>query len=527
VKVFVSSVVVIAALWSGPVSAGNSVVVTQNGALRGTVTADHRAFLGIPFAAAPVGELRFQAPASVSAWSGVRDAKRAGNVCPQINVNADGTSSVRGAEDCLYLNVYTPYPLASKKLPVMVWIHGGGFTLGAGSDFDASVLATKANAVVVTINYRLGALGFLAHPQLTAESAGASGNYGLLDQQAAIGWVKTNIAKFGGDTARTTLFGESAGSASVCAHLISPASGELFQRAIMESGACTGFGFSALAAVESTGTSFASLVGCVDSSSATLSCLRAVSVESILSEQGKVSRAGASLVWSPTVGGALLPQMPRDALTSASFNKTPVLHGSNRDEGDYFAAQLLQSLPDLTAAQYGAIINQRFGSAAGSVLAQYPAERYPAPAYAYSALITDLSFSCPARTSNQLLAANVSVFAYELDDPDAPVVVGSPYAPPVIPGFDLGTYHGAEVQYLFQAADPSAFTPAQLALSNKMIGYWARFAATGNPNSRTAPQWPVYAVAAEQFQLLAPQSTGQVNTFAADHKCSFWALFGI
>jgi para-nitrobenzyl esterase len=526
-RFIMSGLVVFATLLSGLANAHGSVVVTEKGAVSGVVTADHRAFLGIPFAAAPVGELRWKAPASASAWSGVRDAKQAGNVCPQINVNADGTSSVRGAEDCLYLNVYTPYPLSSKKLPVMVWIHGGGYTLGAGSDFDASVLATKANAVVVTVNYRLGALGFLANPQLTAESADASGNYGFLDQQAAIRWVKRNIAKFGGDTTRTTLFGESAGSASVCAHLLSPASGNLFQRAIMESGACTGFGFSALAAVESTGTSFAPLVGCTDSSGATLSCLRAVSVASILSEQGKVSRAGASLVWSPTVGGALLPQMPREALTSASFNKTPILHGTNRNEGDYFAAQLLQSLPDLTAAQYVGIINQRFGSAAGSVLAKYPAENYPAPAYAYSALITDLSFSCPARTSNQLLAASVNVFAYEFDDPDAPVKLGSPYAPPVIPGFDLGAYHGSEVQYLFQAADPSAFTPAQLALSNTMIRYWAQFAATGNPNGGSAPQWPAYAAAAEKFQLLAPLSAGQNDTFAADHQCSFWALFGI
>jgi para-nitrobenzyl esterase len=152
---------------------------------------------------------------------------------------------------------------------------------------------------------------------------------------------------------------------------------------------------------------------------------------------------------------------------------------------------------------------------------------YPEPGYAYSALITDLSFSCSARTTDQLLAANVNVFAYEFNDPDAPVEPGSPYAPPVFPGFEPGAYHGAEVQYLFQAAMPTALTPAQLTLSNKMIRYWAQFAARGNPNGRTVPQWPVYDAAAEQFQLLAPQSTGLIDTFAADHKCSFWALFGI
>jgi para-nitrobenzyl esterase len=520
------AVAVCAALLSGLVHAQDSVVSTDKGDLRGTVATGYRVFLGIPYAAAPVGALRWQAPASVSAWPGVRDAKQAGNVCPQKNVSAaDGTSSVRGAEDCLYLNVYTPYPPAArKKLPVMVWIHGGSFNFGAGSDYNAGVLAINANVVVVTINYRLGALGFLAHPQLTAEFADASGNYGFLDQQAALRWVNTNIAKFGGDAARTTIMGYSAGSASVCAHLISPASAGLFQRAIMHSGSCTAFGFSELAAVENTGTSFASLVGCTDASTATLSCLRGVSVESILSEQGKVSRPGATLVWSPTVGGGLLPQMPKKALAAGAFNKVPVLQGSNQNEGAFFVAQILHALQGLTAAQYVASINKYFGPAAEGMLAQYPAENYPAPAHAYSALMTDGTFSCPARTTDQLLAAHVDVFAYEFNDADAPVDLGSPYAPRVYPGFDLGAYHGSDVQYVIRAAEPSAFTPEQLALSNKMIRYWAQFAATGNPNGRAVPQWPRYNSAAEQFQLLTPRSVGRVDSFAADHKCLFWAL---
>ena len=505
-----------AMLFGALAHADDAVIATDKGLIKGTVAASSRSFLGIPFAQPPVGSLRWKAPQTATAWTGTRDATAAGSICPQTVTNSDGTTSVAGAENCLYLNVYTPYPLSPTKLPVMVWIHGGGFTGGSGSGYDARVLAKKANAVVVTLNYRLGALGFLAHPALTSESRDASGNYGLLDQQAAIKWVKTNIANFGGDITKTMIFGESAGSASVCANVLSPAVAGYFQRAVMESGACTGFGFTPLATAQSNGTTFASNVGCTDPSSAAASCLRAVSVSALLSASSGVS---TGLAFNPTVGGAVLPKMPTTALQTQSYNKVPILQGTNHDEGRLFTVQYEYGTP-LTTTQYEDMVNQQFGSNGSSVLARYPVANYSSPTIAYATLFTDYGFSCPARTTDKLLAPTVATYAYEFNDPNAP-------AAPWLPGTHLAAYHGSEIQYIFQAQDTSAFTSAQLALSNQMIKYWATFASTGNPNASGQPAWPSYTAAGDQFLSLVPNATKPITSFAADHQCAFWSTLGI
>ncbi len=510
-----------AAFASAAANADDSVVLTTQGTVKGTVTSTNRSFLGIPYATPPTGNLRWKAPQAPAAWTGTRSATTAGNVCPQQGFNSDGTVSTRGAEDCLYINVYTPYPVSPAKLPVMVWIHGGAFVGGSGSDYDPSILATKANAVVVTLNYRLGALGFLAHPALTSESKDSSGNFGLLDQQRAIGWVKTNIANFGGDTTRTTIFGESAGGASVLANVISPKAANLFQRAIIESG--SGFGFTALATAEAAGKTFAANVGCTDPTSAAAACLRSVSLSSIVANGGTSSVGGsglAALAWTPTVGGAVLPNTPKGAFAAGSYNKVPILQGSNHDEGRLFAAfnYDLAGNP-LTASSYQALVNQAFGASASSVLAQYPSSNYSSPSLAYATLFTDGVFACPGRTNNRAVSAAVNTFAYEFNDTNAPANFSDPY-------FALGAYHGAEVQYIFQATNTSSFTSAQLALSNQMIKYWANFAAGANPNAAGLPTWAKYSNAADQVLSFTPSSTAPIGTFSADHKCAFWATLG-
>jgi para-nitrobenzyl esterase len=222
---------------SGP-HAGHdaSVVMTDDGPVRGLIAGNHREFLGIPYAAPPIGELRWKAPVSHAAWTAAWDATRFGPDCAQVSF-VPGLAN-HSSEDCLYLNVYVPNP-ARRHLPVMVWIHGGSFLVGSGEDADGSVLAAKGKVVVVTINYRLGPFGFLAHKSLEAENPHhLSGNYGLLDQQAALKWVRRNIAAFGGDLTRVTIFGESAGGISVCLQLTAPGADGLFQRAINESGPC-------------------------------------------------------------------------------------------------------------------------------------------------------------------------------------------------------------------------------------------------------------------------------------------------
>jgi para-nitrobenzyl esterase len=497
-----------------------SVVHTAAGAVRGTVGGDFRSFLGIPFAAPPLGELRWQAPRPAARWRGVRDATSFASPCPSLPTIVAGASGVGSTnEDCLYLNVYTPRSGTRHHLPVMVWIHGGGFINGAGSDYDARVLTAKGDAVVVTINYRLGVFGFLALPGLSAEARDhASGNFGLQDQQAALRWVRRNIAAFGGNPGNVTIFGESAGGASVCAQLASPTARGLFERAIIESGPCASPLSSqspTVAAAERTGVGLAQRVGCADPATQ-VACMRAQAVAPLLAAGG----AGVG-TWRPVVGGAVLPQPITAAISSGDFNRVPTVQGSNHDEYRLFVA-LLFDLPGrpVTAAQYPGLLAAQFGANGAKVLAEYPLANYGTPSEALSAVVTDASFACPARATDALLAGHVPTWGYEFADRNAPQFL---FTDPVMP---LGAFHAAEIPFIFQPQPdvvPTFFTPAQLALSNEMIRYWSRFAATGNPNSSATPAWPRYSSRGDLIQSLAPDRTGPTAGFAADHHCSFWA----
>lgn len=494
------------------------VVPTDKGLVQGVVTAANRTFLGIPYAAPPVGDLRWRAPVPTAPWSGVRAATTPGNKCAQVEELAGNT--LEGSEDCLNLNVYEPATLPPGGLPVMVFIHGGGYVFGSNTDIDPRVLAQRQNMIVVTINYRLGALGYLATPALGAENAAASGNFGLLDQQAALRWVRSNITRFGGDASRTTIAGESAGGASVLAHVVSPTAARLFQRAIVESGA--GVGFTTLAAAQSQSARFAADVGCSDPAGQ-LACLRATDVTTVLSKEllsAPPLLLPAAMAWSPTVGGAVLPALPTAAFASGAYNKVPILQGTNHDEWRLFAAgAVLHGQPALTTGSYAGLMRQLFGTRADDVLAVYPSGAYSSPTAAYAAVASDIGFVCPARTIDQAVAGTAPLYTYEFNDPNAP-------APFSLPGFPLGAYHTAELLYVFPRAGDARFTPEQAALSDRMMRDWGNFVAHASPNP-SDPTWLPYTRTGDAFLSLTPSDTKMINTFAVDHHCPFWATFGV
>jgi para-nitrobenzyl esterase len=498
--------------------------MTAQGAVRGTVAADHRLFQGIPFAAPPVGALRWRPPQPAGSWSGVRDATQPASPCAQAPLPVlPGRSNQTGSrsEDCLYLNVWTPagHGRNDDRRPVFVWLHGGANVYGAGSDYTAIALAAQGGMVVVTANYRLGAFGFLAHPALSAESAdGASGDYGLMDQQAAMRWVQRNIGAFGGDPRRVTVGGESAGSTDTCAHLASPTARGLFARAIQQSGTCVaggGLALPTLSAAQVAGTAFAASVGCADPANAA-ACLRAVSVQSLIT-------AEATRSWGPNSGPAILPVTPAAAWATGRVNRVPVLLGSNHDEYRFFTSVQIDFVSGpLTTDTYAARIRQEYPGASDAVLAEYPVSAYDTPNIAYATVKTDQIFACPAHADAILYGGRAPVFAYEFNDPQAPPFIQDPNLP-------QGAFHAGELAYLFRAAP---LTPAQLALSDQMIGFWSRFIATGDPNDRGRPVWPRFIPAGasesdhgarmDLVLSLRPGAVAPTAGFAADHRCAFW-----
>lgn len=508
-----------------------SLVRVATGMLRGRVKPAFRQFLGIPFAAPPTGELRWHPPMPAPAWRGVRDASVPKAQCPQHVYTSPGVASVQGDEDCLVLNVTTPNKPSARKLPVMVWIHGGGYTNGSGAEQDASGLVQKTDVIVVTVNYRLGPLGFLAHPALTAESRDNSGNFGLLDQQAALAWVRANIAAFGGDPGTVTIFGVSAGGNSVWTHLISPRSTGLFQRAISISGlwaSCWNWmGHDGpaqpfrLADAEATGGRFAEAMGCRGSGRGTATCLRNATVADLV-EAGGADMGPAFYTWGPVTGGAVVPRPLKEALATGAFNRVPIINGSTHDEAmpDVLLSFWLYMNNPLTPDVYAQTLQQRFGADASTVESRYPVDAFGAAAYAYSAVDTDLQNACYTRSINRLAAAYTNVYAYEFNDPNAPhsylqMIFGGP--PPYAPR----AYHASDVQYLFPSVRGAAeLSPEQLELSDRMIGYTTTFAKLGAPQGQTP--WPSYDRTLDAVQSLSPGAVGPITSFATDHQCLFW-----
>ncbi|MBC7500054.1 MAG: carboxylesterase family protein [Herminiimonas sp.] len=496
----------------GGSSEDRTLIRTERGVVQGNETPAMRQFLGIPYAAPPVGDLRWKAPQAALEWSTTRQATAFAPHCAQ-KASPFGTAST--SEDCLYLNIYTPK--GNGPFPVMLWIHGGALLTGESDAYNPTALVEQGVAVV-TINYRLGPLGFLTHPALTAEAGGASGNYGLMDQQAAMKWVKTNIAQFGGDPANVTIFGESAGALSTHSQIASPLAAGLFNKAIVQSG---GYNLAAptLVQAQALGQAFATATGCT---AQTVACLRSLPVDRIVANSGAIQVGGTTL---PTVDGKVLTTTLETAFTSGNFNKVPVIEGSNQHEYSLLSAATIDAVlgRPINAAEYPAYIAGTTGAAlAPVVLANYPLNGAETPAQTFDNVLTDAAFSCNGRKAVKLMAAKgVPVYAYEFADANAPMVFRLPPRPE-----GYGAYHAAEIQYVFPRESTiyfgAPFTAAQRALSNRMVGYWAQFAKTGNPNAAGSSAWPAYTASNDSFLNLAPAGDGINTQFALQHKCALW-----
>lgn len=500
-------------------------VQVAGGALLGRVQDGVRVWQGVPYAAPPVGARRWQPPQPAAPWPGLRAATAPGDVCPQpmTQLPGDARSGVRGAEDCLYLNVYAPAaPTAAAapgaRTPVMVWIHGGSFRSGAGSDYAAEVLAREQGVTVVTLNYRLGALGFLAAPALE-DGAGSSGNYGLLDQQAALRWVRANIAAFGGDPRNVTVFGESAGGMSICAQLASPLSRGLFDRAVIQSGPCTAQGVTTpLSAALATGSAYARALGCAPQDAA---CLRAVPAARLLEVAVPGNRVPGAVEFPLVSGDRALPRAPAEVFAAGGGLRVPVLLGTNRDEGTLFVAPVAQSGQDLPLWQFWGAVALLERWDAPRALVRYPSAGGTVGGAA-AALITDSLFACPTSDLAASLARGAPVYAYEFRDPAPPLEL-SPTAS--VPRY--GATHASELVSVFGTrlaglADPAQFTAPQADLARTVRGYWANFARLGNPNGPGLTPWPPYDPAVGAVLGLAPQATAEVGNFRQEHRCGLW-----
>jgi para-nitrobenzyl esterase len=490
-------------------AAGRPLARTHSGAVLGKTAGGISEFLGIPYAAPPTGRLRWHAPEPAARWRGIRSATAFGPHCPQPG-GASGTS-----ENCLFLNVFTRPGASRAGRPVMVWVHGGALVTGESDSYNPAALV-KDGVTVVTINYRLGALGFLADSAL-ARRGGAAGNYGLMDQQAALRWVRANISRFGGNPRNVTLFGESAGGLSTLSQLVSPGSAGLFQRAIIESGSYNPTQAS-LASAETAGATYAARVGCGSqpSPAATAACLRAVPVSTLVADEN----AGG---YTPDLDGLVLRQSILTALRSGQFHRVPVVMGTNHDEWRLFVAMAqLEGGPVVTAANYQAQIQATLGvsaAVAAQIVAQYPVASFASAPIAIGAVGTDAIFACNSLNEVSLMSKFTRTFAYEFNDENAPQA-GFPNV-----GFPLGADHASELQYVFGPFPPatSALSAAQRVLSAQMTAYWTSQAKHGHPATAGLPRWPLFTAGAQRMLNLDEPRPAVETDFSAEHHCSFWA----
>lgn len=496
-------------------AASSRIVTIGDGTVRGVVSARGQAFLGIPFAAPPVGELRFAPPAAVIPWREVRAADRIGAACPQPALLVAGNS----AEDCLTLNVYAPHNAGKGVVfPVMVWLYGGALAIGSNAQYDPSILAERQGVIVVVPNYRVGVLGFLAHPALRGPG---EGNYGVLDQQAALLWVKRNIAAFGGDAGNVTLFGESAGALSTCVHLLLPGSRELFQRAILQSDSCAQPDTTLpRAEAEAGGLMMARDLGCNDERTA-LACLRRVPETKLYRATSHRRGNGGRDGWAPMTGGDVLPGPPYQAFSAGGGAVVPVLMGSNHDEGRLFANFKTFSLSLGTRKAYEDTVASAVPGDIAPVLKEYADVAANSYYRAFADIVTDSHFSCPILTMNRLLGGRAAFYAYEFDDPRAPISLPrAPFTPA------MGSYHAAEIAYVFQRpwalSDPRDFDDKQQALAGRIQRAWGAFAHTSRPSA--TPAWQVFDGA--RPYALSVRQTGYVEDFAVRHRCAFWNARG-
>ena len=456
-------------------------VQTRDGPVRG-VKDEVIAFKSIPYAAPPVGDLRWRPPTPPAPWTGVRDATRHGPQCTQpagFGPRARSAASEVApptSEDCLTLNVWTPAHSAAERLPVMVWLHGGAFTIGSGSQRDGTLLARRG-VVVVGVNYRLGALGFLAHPALSKESQqNVSGNYGLLDQIAALRWVRDNISAFGGDPDNVTLIGQSAGSTSIGVMLVSPLARDLFDRVIMESLGGSFFGpkqrlrepFYGMASAEADGAA-----GVPD-----IAAFRALPADEVLKRLPSAPTIVRGVHYYPVIDGYVLPDEPDTLLGERRVTRVPVLIGHNADEGMFWASDAPKTLAEYHEYIRAWLPPEMFDA----TLARYPATTDDEARAAALKLTGDYRIGAPTTIVARKLATLTPVYMYRFTrvSPSSRAMWG-------------GAAHGTEVPYVFgSVGDPARFEAADRALSDTIAAAWVRFAKTGDPNGAGVPRWPKY-----------------------------------
>jgi para-nitrobenzyl esterase len=512
-------------------------VRTAEGPVQGFMRNGVSTFLGIPYAAPPTGAHRWQPPLPAVAWTQALKATSFGNTCPQITELGVFAGPVSTTEDCLFLNVFTPHAASTgKKLPVLVWIHGGGLFDGESNDYDPTALVRGGPGgptVVVTINYRLGLLGYFAHPAVDAEGHDF-GNYGLMDQQAALRWVQRNVAAFGGDPNNVTVGGQSAGSTSTAALVISPASAGLFHRAIFESGPLLTVAPRELA--EQRGGKFAGAAGCGEEvNGRAAECLRALKVSKILSLQGTAA-ANGPYVNGLLVDGTVLPMAGDAAWTSGKFNHMPIMNGSVADEGAFAASIDELFFGPISADRYADLVKATFGGPAGpgagppnypagtpdAVAGKYPLSAYKTPGDAWTAVGTDANV-CRHPYLNSRVAQHVPLYTYEFSDRGAPW-----YFPEL--SFNHGAAHTIDIPFLFTnwhggpLGIQHQLAPQERTLSTQLVNAWTNFMYTGNPNLKGNAPWPRYTAESRVYlsENVPQLSTISESQFRAAHKCDFW-----
>jgi carboxylesterase type B len=513
---------------AAPADRSGLIVSTDKGKIEGKAAEGINQWLGVPYAAPPVGALRWRAPAPAKRWHGVRGAVSYSSRCAQL---ASGNGPRVDSEDCLHLNVFAPpahrgsgqassQRPGRRGLPVLFMIHGGGLLNGSGDQHDGSLIVRTDHIIVVSINYRLGIFGFLDVPGLGTSPVTGHGNYGLLDQEAALRWVHRNIRAFGGDPNHVTIAGESAGGWSACALLASPLARGLFRGAIMESGSCA---TQTAADAQADGLAFAAKAGCTQAATAA-ACLRSEPEASLLEASSSLQDRII------TSGGPELPVSGAQAVASGRYTRVPVLMGTNHDEGRTFT----QGFASLTKQQYVQFVGQLYGPRAPAILQRYPWSAYPRPytaSYAIGAIWTDSGFiagigGCPAQNLAAEFASTTPTFFYQFDDRHAPGLNRD------LPGYQWGAGHAMELAYLWPSfgngfSPYDLLTPAQLKLSHQMLVWWGAFVRTGAPAAPGQPAWPRYT--SQRLMSLRSGNHSRIisgGTFAAEHQCPFWNATG-
>ena len=501
-----------------------SVVHTDLGRVEGGVRHGVLEFRGIPYAAPPVGDLRWAAPRAAEPWKNVRQAKDFGPACPQLHRFNLTDESLN--EDCLTLNISRPATHPKRSLPVIVYLHGGAFVGGSSNLYRLDHLAAEGRLVVVSINYRLGVLGFMPHPAFASADNGA---YGLEDQRAALAWVQRNISAFGGDPSNVTLAGESAGAGSICAHLASPSTqGKLFDKAIILSGGCVQPLPTVEEAMSKVGSPIAAAVGCHDPVGA-LQCLRRTPIRALLKAGDDLSKTRI-LTFSPTVGTTILPEQIGGIFRAGKEARIPTLIGGARYEMRLYVGYAEQGGYHTTDRNFIDRLKDYYGHRAVQVAEEYPIRSPEQPPAMLGTALSDYNpvvgiSNCLYLQTAVLLSEHMPVYEFEFADPAAPVLGVGIVARPD-PGFPLGPVHSAMLNYLFpHMSNTRRINAPDLArlsqsLSRQMVKSVAHFAYTGVPGDAGLPLWPTNADGRTVMRF-EPGRTALFDAVLA-HHCDFW-----